>query len=89
MHVPILDITRLIVKILLPVPISKVFECEVLDVLYQIFVTRMNGELTQNLDEDQAEDELDGQVAFLGHELQLGTGATQFAANAKNKQERL
>jgi hypothetical protein len=42
-------------------------------------VARMNWELFENFDEDETEDELDGQVALFGHELELRSGATQFA----------
>ena len=62
-----------------PVSISEVFEREIFDVLDQVFVARMNWQLLEDLDEDETEDELDGQVAFLGHELELGSGKTQFA----------
>jgi len=54
-------------------------EREIFDVLHEIFVARMNWELFENFDEDETEDELDGQVALFGHELELRSGATQFA----------
>ena len=60
-------------------------ECEVFYVLNEILVTGMNGELLQDFNEDEAEYELDGQVTLLGHELQLGSGQTQFAGTRREQ----
>ena len=54
-------------------------EGEILDVLDEVFVAGVDRELLEDLDEDEAEDELDGQVSLLGHELQLGPGQAQLA----------
>ena len=54
-------------------------ESEILDVLDEVFVAGVDRELLEDLDEDEAEDELDGQVSLLGHELQLGPGQAQLA----------
>ena len=56
-------------------------EGHVLDVPHKILVAGMHGELLEDLDEHQAEDELDGQVAFLRQELRLGTDASEIARN--------
>ncbi len=52
-------------------------ECEIFNMLDKVLVTGMNWELFEDFDENEAEDELDGQVSLLGHELQLGSSATQ------------
>ena len=60
-------------------------EGKILDVLDQVFVTGMDRQLLEDLDEDEAEDELHGQVPLLRHELKLGPSQAQLAETSQNE----
>jgi len=46
-------------------PVAEMLEAEVLDVMDEVLVAGMDAQLFEDLDEDEAEDELHGQVAPL------------------------
>ena len=60
-------------------------KCEVLNVLHQCLVSGMDWELLQDFNEYETEDKLDGQIAFLRHELQFGSGQAQLAESGRSK----
>ena len=64
------------------------FESDVFNVVDEILVSGVNGELLEDLDQEQAEDELDGEVALLRHELQVGPHPNQIAGMRKKKRKK-
>ena len=51
------------------VSVFEVLEGHVLYVPDKVLMTWVNGELLEDLDQDQTENELDGEVTFFGEEL--------------------
>ena len=61
----------------LRITVAEMLETQVLDFLHQVFMSGMDGKLFQHLDENQAKDELHGQVSFFRYEFQLRSCKTQ------------
>ena len=72
----ILSVCRIItayvcIMLSLRVSVSEVFERNVFNVMNKILMARMNGELFQDLNQEETEDELNRQITLLRHKLQV------------------
>lgn len=54
--------TRMLQEWLLPFSVFEILERQVFDIVDQVLVTRVDGQLFEDFDENQAENKLDGQI---------------------------